>query len=169
MVENVVYPAYFDADRSRSEGRRVPMDLAIEEPTVDEIAKAVQQGWVRRGDRTRENLLGSFKPRGAVVVRGTEDTAKNDLVQAIAAYLGVIRGRRCAALVPSSAPPAGSQSHAPRRALSRRADGSSVVDESLATVGRVVDVFGPVDRPYVAVTPNDDDLAALVGGKLYAR
>ncbi|WP_049911049.1 MULTISPECIES: H/ACA ribonucleoprotein complex subunit GAR1 [Halorubrum] len=47
--------------------------------------------------------------------------------------------------------------------------GSSVVDESLATVGRVVDVFGPVDRPYVAVTPNDDDLAALVGGKLYAR
>jgi len=26
-----------------------------------------------------------------VVVRGTEDTAKNDLVQAIAAYLGVIR------------------------------------------------------------------------------
>ena len=47
--------------------------------------------------------------------------------------------------------------------------GSGVVDESLATVGRVVDVFGPVDRPYVAVTPNDDDLAALVGGKLYAR
>lgn len=48
--------------------------------------------------------------------------------------------------------------------------GSAVVDESLSTVGRVVDVFGPVDRPYVAVTPNDGrGLAALVGGKLYAR
>jgi len=48
--------------------------------------------------------------------------------------------------------------------------GSAVVDESLSTVGRVVDVFGPVDRPYVAVTPNDDEgLATLVGGKLYAR
>ncbi|WP_435073088.1 H/ACA ribonucleoprotein complex subunit GAR1 [Halorubrum sp. HHNYT27] len=46
--------------------------------------------------------------------------------------------------------------------------GSAVVDESLSTVGRVVDVFGPVDRPYVAVTPNDG-LAALVGEKLYAR
>jgi RNA-binding protein len=48
--------------------------------------------------------------------------------------------------------------------------GATVVDESLSTVGRVVDVFGPVDRPYVAVTPSDDEgLAALVGGKLYAR
>ena len=43
MVENVVYPAYFDADRSRTEGRRVPTGLAVAEPTVDEIAKAVQQ------------------------------------------------------------------------------------------------------------------------------
>ncbi|MFD1569851.1 H/ACA ribonucleoprotein complex subunit GAR1 [Halorubrum laminariae] len=48
--------------------------------------------------------------------------------------------------------------------------GSSVVDESLSTVGRVVDVFGPIDHPYVAVTPNDGvGLASLVGGKLYAR
>ncbi len=48
--------------------------------------------------------------------------------------------------------------------------GRAVVDESLSTVGRVVDVFGPVDRPYVAVTPNDGvSLATLVGAKLYAR
>ncbi|MWV65172.1 H/ACA RNA-protein complex component Gar1 [Halorubrum sp. JWXQ-INN 858] len=48
--------------------------------------------------------------------------------------------------------------------------GRAVVDESLSTVGRVVDVFGPVDHPYVAVTPNDGvALATLVGGKLYAR
>ena len=48
--------------------------------------------------------------------------------------------------------------------------GASVVDESLSTVGRVVDVFGPVERPYVAVTPGGGvALAALVDGKLYAR
>jgi RNA-binding protein len=48
--------------------------------------------------------------------------------------------------------------------------GAQVVDESLDAVGRVVDVFGPVDRPYVAVTPGDGvGLADLVGGKLYAR
>ena len=48
--------------------------------------------------------------------------------------------------------------------------GAPVVDESLATVGRVVDVFGPVDRPYVAVTPGSaDGLTSLIGTKLYAR
>jgi len=48
--------------------------------------------------------------------------------------------------------------------------GSEVVDESLSTVGRVVDVFGPVERPYVAVSPADRSrLAGLLGAKLYAR
>ncbi|SEO38153.1 RNA-binding protein [Halogranum amylolyticum] len=48
--------------------------------------------------------------------------------------------------------------------------GTAVVDESLSRVGRVVDVFGPVDRPYVAVaTDRGVRLAELVGQKLYTR
>jgi len=43
MVENVIWPAYFDATLSRRDGRRIPRSLAVEEPTVDEIATAVQQ------------------------------------------------------------------------------------------------------------------------------
>ena len=48
--------------------------------------------------------------------------------------------------------------------------GLTVVDESLSTAGRVVDVFGPVDRPYLAVSPAGSvRLADLLGQKLYAR
>jgi RNA-binding protein len=48
--------------------------------------------------------------------------------------------------------------------------GSEVIDESLTTVGRIVDVFGPVDRPYLAVTPDEDQRpATFLGAKLYAR
>lgn len=48
--------------------------------------------------------------------------------------------------------------------------GTAVIDESLSRVGRIVDVFGPVERPYVAVaTDRDIRLAELVGQKLYAR
>jgi len=91
MVENVVYPAYFDADRSRTAGRRVPTELAVTEPTVDEIAKAVQQvGYDAVIDR-ETTYSREHTPRGSVVVKGTDDTSKNDLVQAVAAYLGVIR------------------------------------------------------------------------------
>lgn len=47
--------------------------------------------------------------------------------------------------------------------------GDEVVDESLDVVGRVVSVFGPVDRPYVVVDPADVDPAALFDEALYAR
>jgi RNA-binding protein len=47
--------------------------------------------------------------------------------------------------------------------------GAPVVDDQLEAVGRVVDVFGPVERPYVAVTPADRRPATLVGRRLYQR
>jgi RNA-binding protein len=48
--------------------------------------------------------------------------------------------------------------------------GLPAVDESLSNVGRVVDVFGPVSRPYLAVSSADHvRLPDLLGTKLYAR
>ncbi|WP_222919020.1 Gar1/Naf1 family protein [Natrinema sp. SYSU A 869] len=48
--------------------------------------------------------------------------------------------------------------------------GTMVIDDDLETVGRVVDVFGPVSRPYLAVTPDDGvHLPSLVGSTLYTR
>ena len=91
MIENIVYPAYIDAALSRSEGRRVPEGEAVEEPTVDEIAKAVQQvGYdaVIERDKTYSR---EYEERGRVLVQGAEDASKNDLVQAIAAYVAILR------------------------------------------------------------------------------
>lgn len=90
MVENVLWPAYLDANNTRAEGRRVPQDLAIEEPTVEEIAAAVQQiGYDATVDRdaTYPREHGS---RGRVLVKDVEDS-KNDLIQAVAAYLAAMR------------------------------------------------------------------------------
>jgi len=48
--------------------------------------------------------------------------------------------------------------------------GAAVVDEGLTEVGEVVSVFGPVDRPYAAVTPAEGvQPARLVGDPVYAR
>jgi signal recognition particle subunit SRP19 len=93
MVENVIWPAYFDAALSRSEGRRVSLEQAVEEPTVDELAKAVQQvGYdaVIERDMTYPREYGR---RGRVLVRGADDASKNDLVQAVAAYVNILRDR----------------------------------------------------------------------------
>ncbi|MEF8819776.1 MAG: Gar1/Naf1 family protein [Haloferacaceae archaeon] len=47
--------------------------------------------------------------------------------------------------------------------------GTEAVDERLTTVGRVVDVFGPVERPYLAVTATDGEPARLLGTVVYGR
>ena len=36
----VLYPAYFDAERSREDGRRISRKIAVHTPTVEEIAAA---------------------------------------------------------------------------------------------------------------------------------
>lgn len=48
--------------------------------------------------------------------------------------------------------------------------GTEVVDEGLDDVGTVVDVFGPVEDPFVAVDPADGvNLATRIGDPLYVR
>jgi signal recognition particle subunit SRP19 len=91
MVENVIWPAALDADCSRSEGRRVPTDLAVPNPTVDEIAKAVQQvGYDAKIERDT-TYPREYEPRGRVLVQNADDAGKSDLLGAVAAYLGALR------------------------------------------------------------------------------
>ena len=92
MVERVIYPAYLDAEKSRSEGRRVPGDLAVDEPTVDEIASAVRQvGYEAVIERDKAYSRESWLQRGRVLVTDADDSSKNDLVQAVAAYVAALR------------------------------------------------------------------------------
>ena len=92
MVENVIYPAYLDADRARSEGRRVPLADAVPEPTVDEIAEAVGQvGYDAVVERSVAYSRESHRQRGRVLVKDADDSAKNDLVRAVAAYVSALR------------------------------------------------------------------------------
>ncbi|ELZ91462.1 SRP19 protein [Haloferax mucosum ATCC BAA-1512] len=91
MVENVIYPAYLDASLSRSEGRRVSQSAAVEDPTVDEVAKAVQQVGYDAVIERDKRYSREFETRGRVLVNNADDATKNDIVQAAAAYVGILR------------------------------------------------------------------------------
>lgn len=48
--------------------------------------------------------------------------------------------------------------------------GTDLVDAHLGAIGQVVDVFGPVDRPFVAVAPADGwDATDLLDVTCYVR
>ena len=92
MVENVIWPAFLDAECTRGEGRRVSQQLAVAEPTVDEIAQAVQQVGYDAVIEREKTYPREYEPRGRVLVKGADDASKTDLLGAVAAYLDVIRG-----------------------------------------------------------------------------
>lgn len=91
MVENVIWPAYLDAEVSRSKGRRVPRDLAVPKPTVDEIAAAAGQVGYDAVIEREKTYPREYEPRGRVLIKDADDASKNDLVQAIAAYVTALR------------------------------------------------------------------------------
>jgi len=91
MVENVIWPAAFDAALSRSEGRRVPQDLAIDEPTVDEIATAVQQVGYDAVIERDKSYPREYETRGRVLVNNADEATKSDLLGAVAAYMQALR------------------------------------------------------------------------------
>ena len=43
MVDKLIYPAYLDSQKTRAGGRRVPENLAVESPTVEEIELALKK------------------------------------------------------------------------------------------------------------------------------
>jgi len=92
MVENVIWPAFLDADCSRGEGRRVSQELAVSDPSVDEIAKAVQQVGYDAVIEREKSYPREYEARGRVLVKGADDASKTDLLGAVSAYLEVIRG-----------------------------------------------------------------------------
>jgi signal recognition particle subunit SRP19 len=91
MVENVIWPAYLDADRTRAEGRRVALSEAVPDPSVDEIAEAVQQVGYDAVIEREATYPREYEARGRVLVQGADDATKTDLVQAVAAYVGLLR------------------------------------------------------------------------------
>ena len=60
-------------------------------------------------------------------------------------------------------------------AVARSADeshpavGAPVVDDALERVGRIVDVMGPVSRPYLVISPAETTPAELLNRRLYVR
>ncbi|MBO4246600.1 signal recognition particle subunit SRP19/SEC65 family protein [Halomicrobium sp. IBSBa] len=91
MVENVIWPAALDAALSRNEGRRVSREQAVTEPTVDEIAKAVQQVGYDAVIEREKTYPRESEPRGRVLVKDADDATKSDLLGAVAAYLQALR------------------------------------------------------------------------------
>jgi len=83
MVENVIWPAYLDADLSRAEGRRVSEDQrSRNRRSTRSRSPSSRSGTTPRSiERDKSYSREHWADRGRVVVRGADDSTKNDLVK----------------------------------------------------------------------------------------
>lgn len=67
----VLWPRYFDARRSRAEGRRVPRELALRDPDAAWVHKAAQRAGLAAEleEKARDPFL-PWKTAGRVIVQG---------------------------------------------------------------------------------------------------
>ena len=90
MTETIIWPAYLDADKSRSEGRRIPEDTAVPDPTLQEVANAVRQiGYDPVVERDKKYPRSWWESKGRV--RLDAEDSKPDVLRAIAAYIDAMR------------------------------------------------------------------------------
>lgn len=82
----VLWPRYFETRLSRSEGRRVPEAIAVEEPDVEAIAEAAETlGYEARVDAEARHPRRPWAASGRVVVAGADD--KEALLREVAEAL----------------------------------------------------------------------------------
>jgi signal recognition particle subunit SRP19 len=90
MPEYVIWPAYLDSSKSRSEGRRIPRDVAVDSPSAAEVANAAKQvGYEPEYEPQKQYPRTWWENRGRVRIETDED--KGDVLRAVAAYVDVLR------------------------------------------------------------------------------
>lgn len=90
MSDIIIYPAYLDAEKSRSEGRRVPKEIAIENPKTIEIAKSIKQIGYKVDLEGEKRYPRSWWEKGRVKVKDTEEP-KTEIMKAACAYIEAMR------------------------------------------------------------------------------
>lgn len=85
-----VYPQYFDKNLTLSEGRKVPEELAVKEPTLNEVIKALKKLKLQYTVEKGKSYPGKwYEKSGRVLVENK--THKRETLKEIAEKLNEIK------------------------------------------------------------------------------
>lgn len=91
-AELIMWPSYFDIAKTRKEGRRIGRNLAIERPTVEELARAAEMsGILFKIDKSAAYPSAWWEKSGRLFVSKT--MAKGKMLVSIAKNLKKLRTR----------------------------------------------------------------------------
>ncbi|MDY6984907.1 MAG: signal recognition particle subunit SRP19/SEC65 family protein [Candidatus Thermoplasmatota archaeon] len=82
----IIYPEYFDAQLTKGKCRRVSKAAAIQNPTVENIARVARSLGYKASIEEKHHPAFWYRKRGRVVIekRGNEKENKNGIIKKIA-------------------------------------------------------------------------------------
>ncbi len=84
----VIWPIYFDSDRSRKDGRMVPLADSISKPSIDDIINAASKsGLMPEIEREKKHPKLWYQSSGRILV--TKKSSKSSILKMIARNLKV--------------------------------------------------------------------------------
>ncbi len=91
MSEVVVWPAYIDADKTKSKGRKIPKKLAVASPKLTEIEKAAKKlGYATSTEHDKSYPKEWWEKSGLVMVE--KKKPKSDMLKELAKEIKKKRG-----------------------------------------------------------------------------
>jgi len=88
----IIYPEYFDARRSKGEGRKVPKSLAVENPSLEELMKACKLlGLQCTVDKDKRYPKNWYESQGRVLIKRVDGLRKKQLIRELARTLKMLR------------------------------------------------------------------------------
>jgi len=85
----VLYPSYFDIRLSRSKGRRVPKQLAVKNPNLDELIKAASPLGEVLVEREKARPSRWYRREGRILIK--YEGSKEDLLKKVGQNLRRLR------------------------------------------------------------------------------
>ncbi|MHA1605104.1 MAG: signal recognition particle subunit SRP19/SEC65 family protein [Candidatus Freyarchaeota archaeon] len=90
----ILYPEYFDSRLSRARGRRVPLSMSVQNPTIEELALISKRlGYGFEMDPESAHPSNWWNKRGRILI-AKDNLKKNEVIRTIARILSKARKRK---------------------------------------------------------------------------
>ncbi len=90
----ILYPEYFDSKLTRGKGRRVPLNISVPAPNIEELALISKRlGYEFEMDTESAYPNNWWNKRGRILI-AKDDLNKNEVIKAVATILSKARKRK---------------------------------------------------------------------------
>jgi signal recognition particle subunit SRP19 len=108
----ILWLDYFNSAISRTKGRRVPIDRAIRDPTLEELSESARRLGFHPEPNSAKHPLRMFLNSGYVSIEKKPNVPKERIIDEIARTLSIVRGEKP---IPSPPPQQQQQQKGKRR------------------------------------------------------